>query len=805
MVFSVFQNRFDTEAKPVSMTWEKWSEELTKLLITEEKDTLCFVLGSISEGETHSKDTVKTIEALGLDLDDISEEDLGKALEALDPYEFVFYTSHSHRPDLIKARIILPLKEAIRPTEQPRHWEALNRLIGGLNDPQTKDVSRLFYVHSTNEERKEHEIAFRHEGEFYSLKKVPVVREEIPAQPSQPSPEATPPTPTPQGIQTRLTEADLYREAQRRIRRVSVRDRASGQMLKSLSKGESLADKGERESVRFLLCGILVDQWPNLDVSRTAELFRKSFEVMHDESPLKVGVDGTIKEVRYKLDRAKKRSEEKRAEREQRRRTASSQLNLEARGDGLDSAYSEDDLRQIASLQRCSLEELQGRWITYRDGTAYFLNMQGYQGPFGKNDVRSLAHLYLNPVPDVSAYHPPTRQGGSRVLKGYNELCAQYGSVIREVEISLIQDVTTFDKESGKIVEASAFRDPNLRPTRSDKVHRWLHILGGDDRAKLFDWISAVPHLDRPCCALYLWGAKGTGKTFLSTGLARIWGVSDVTPLDVVIDGFNERLARMPLVVADEFLPDVKNLSGKLRALIGSASHTIQRKYRSEATLRGSARVVVLANTPHLLDLKGDHTKEDLDAISERFLFIQTPKEASTYLESLSREEKENFLHKEIAEHCLWLAENWEREEGRRFVVEGHLGDASLNIAINNERSALLCEFLVEYLTTPNALDANPKTKGLIQVLDGSLWVNSYAVQKAWGVFMDGHPMSARAIGIALKSLASKDEESFRRKTIDGRRRSFYQVDTDLLAAWSEAHGRMGREDIASIIGATPF
>jgi hypothetical protein len=71
MVFSVFQNRFDTEAKPVSMTWEKWSEELTKLLITEEKDTLCFVLGSISEGETHSKDTVKTIEALGLDLDDI--------------------------------------------------------------------------------------------------------------------------------------------------------------------------------------------------------------------------------------------------------------------------------------------------------------------------------------------------------------------------------------------------------------------------------------------------------------------------------------------------------------------------------------------------------------------------------------------------------------------------------------------------------------------------------------------------------------------------------------------------------------
>ena len=269
---------------------------------------------------------------------------------------------------------------------------------------------------------------------------------------------------------------------------------------------------------------------------------------------------------------------------------------------------------------------------------------------------------------------------------------------------------------------------------------------------------------------------------------------------------FNERLARMPLVVADEYLPDVKHISGKLRELVASKSHTLKRKYRAEASLTGCVRIAILANTPHLLDLKGDHTKEDLEAIAERFLFINTDKKASDYLETLSRETKEFLYQRGIAEHCLWLSENWEIEEGKRFLVEGFLGEANLNISINNERTALICEWLVEYLSSPEALDNNPRLKGLVKIEENDLWVNSYAIQKAWSVFMDkANSMTARGIGIALKALASKEDDSYKRERVNGQQRGFYRINTDLLSSWSEAHGRMSKDDISQIVGGTPF
>jgi hypothetical protein len=327
-----------------------------------------------------------------------------------------------------------------------------------------------------------------------------------------------------------------------------------------------------------------------------------------------------------------------------------------------------------------------------------------------------------------------------------------------------------------------------------------------EDTSKLVDWVAAVPLLENQCCALYLWGPKGTGKTLLLNGLARIWGLSDTTPLDAVLDQFNARLARMPLIVADEYLPDSKNISGKLRELIASTSHTLKRKYLPEASLIGSVRLVILGNTPHLLDLKGDHTKEDLDAIAERFLFINTHKDAADYLANLSRETKDHLLKRGIAEHCLWLSRHWNIDEGKRFLVEGFLGEASLNISINNERTALICEWLVEYLSTPETLASNQKLKGLVKIMEGALWVNSYAIQKAWGIYMDkGSPLTARAIGIALKAIACKAEDNYKRERVNGQLRAFYRIDTELLASWSEAHGRMSYEDISKIIGCAPF
>lgn len=792
LTFSVFHNRFDTASKPVTESWSYWLKELSKPHVVNDKDTFAVVLGSIPAGRTHANDLVEHIDAMGLDLDGIDDTVLSSVLESLKPYEYLLYTSFNHTPETTKCRIILPLKEKLSPEKFGSMWWHLNRMIGGHNDPQTSNVARMFYVHSHPPERSQHATVITNSGKWLDESEFGEVTAPVTAQPAN--------NPT----RFLLTKELIADEGRRRVRWASQRDRLIGTMMRSLGKGESFADKGGRENARFLLCETLAEIWPDLDIDRTTELFRASITVMHEASPLKGGVEGTLREVKYKLGRSKRKVETVVNDRETRRQNQQARTMHSARGDGNDTLYSSEDLIQIATMQKCSVDELSNRWIAYKDGAAYFLNLAGYQGPFGKEDARSLAPIYLSPIQGASAYNPPVGRG-QRSIKSYVDLCSQYGTIITEVEASLVHDFSFYDAETGKLTEVTAKRNPKLTPTHHASVEKWLTLMGGHQAAKLMDWVAAVPKLGRQCCALYLWGSKGVGKTLLCNGLASLWGLRDITPLDVAIDSFNERLARMPLVVADEYLPDVRDISGKLRELIGSKNHTLRRKYRPEASLYGSIRLIMLANTPHLLDLKGDHTKEDLDAIAERFLFINCDKAASSYLEGLHQIEKDAMLEFKIAEHCLWLSENWEIEEGRRFIVEGSLGEANLNISINNERTALICEWFIEYLSNPEQFQNTPRLKGLVALEEEAIWANAYAIQKAWTLYMDGTPLTARAIGISLKTLTARGEESYKRKKVNGQQRGFYKIDTELLANWSEAHGRMSMQDIADIVGGTPF
>ena len=163
------------------------------------------------------------------------------------------------------------------------------------------------------------------------------------------------------------------------------------------------------------------------------------------------------------------------------------------------------------------------------------------------------------------------------------------------------------------------------------------------------------------------------------------------------------------------------------------------------------------------------------------------------------------MLDHKIAEHCLWLSLNRDIEEGKRFIVEGSLGEANLNISINNERTALICEWFIEYLSNPEQFQNSPRLRGLVTLEDDAIWANAYAIQKAWTLYMDGHPLTARAIGISLKTLTARGEDTYKRKKVNGQQRGFYKIDTELLANWSEAHGRMSMADISTIVTGVPF
>jgi hypothetical protein len=80
-----------------------------------------------------------------LDVDDY-EGSFSSAVEAFQDVRHVCYSSASSTVEKPKFRIVFPLSDEV-PADKIRHfWYALNKKYNSLGDPQTKDLSRMYYV-----------------------------------------------------------------------------------------------------------------------------------------------------------------------------------------------------------------------------------------------------------------------------------------------------------------------------------------------------------------------------------------------------------------------------------------------------------------------------------------------------------------------------------------------------------------------------------------------------------------------------------------------------------------------------------
>ncbi len=82
---------------------------------------------------------------VALDIDDYegSIEDVFKRFKA---FRYFSYTSASSTKEKPKCRIVLPLKTFVEAKKIKHLWFAINKEFGEINDPQTKDLSRMYYV-----------------------------------------------------------------------------------------------------------------------------------------------------------------------------------------------------------------------------------------------------------------------------------------------------------------------------------------------------------------------------------------------------------------------------------------------------------------------------------------------------------------------------------------------------------------------------------------------------------------------------------------------------------------------------------
>jgi hypothetical protein len=348
------------------------------------------------------------------------------------------------------------------------------------------------------------------------------------------------------------------------------------------------------------------------------------------------------------------------------------------------------------------------------------------------------------------------------------EIMRDLSVVADKVVYSYNEPTARYDRKSYKFMIPAGKRDRQLRPRYRADVAEWLQALFGphaDNIDRGLSWMAAVPMLDRPVCALYVHGDPSIGKGMLALGIARLWSEEmQTTNYKVLSKDFNHELIEAPLIYADESVHQargVENDSSVFRQIVGNTALPINIKFRAPATLLGYPRLLITANNADALNIREELDASDIEAIQLRVGYIRASADAIDVLHRLAADggyESAADMTKgwvqggAIAEHMLWLSENYTFKPGHRMLVEGWESEFTRSLATAAGSSGALAE------TIALAIVHNPVgLNDAVRWFGGTVYCNANLIAKAWpsitGIKNDRPPTSNRLVK-ALKGLA---------------------------------------------------
>ncbi|MFB5192776.1 virulence-associated E family protein [Alicyclobacillus fastidiosus] len=162
------KHRADTSWKPEYLTWDEFVDKLRKVRRTSEtvaqydkmsniargkvKDGPAFV-GGLVRGGRRKKENIDTRSLITLDVDHADEDFLFAVELVLGGKAYVIYSTHSHRPEKPKYRLIVLPDRAMSPDEYAAVSRKLAEQIGmAYFDKTTFDVHRLMYLPSCSKD-----------------------------------------------------------------------------------------------------------------------------------------------------------------------------------------------------------------------------------------------------------------------------------------------------------------------------------------------------------------------------------------------------------------------------------------------------------------------------------------------------------------------------------------------------------------------------------------------------------------------------------------------------------------------------
>jgi len=769
LTITYYKHKRDTQGTPKAVEWSDLVDQLSthdirgKANDTDDKDKLdeakdgpAVVFGAIGVGKSRSKANVETVAALGIDSDSSTEEQFAKALEPLEPFEYVLYSTHKHgskvAKDLPRLRVVLPLSEQAPASDQPRLWSRLQQMIGGINDPSTKDASRLMFLPSSFPGGT---TVFHHNktGRFLTPDDLPDIK-------SRPVVEKPPAPSNLIGVRGWLG---------------SRHSSAYNKLMHALANGKALAsaDSEERHVAIRTTAWKLAEKYPGLAEDQIIELYRKSCDAMHAEDPSAPGVDDAVRCYTGALERIEQAREEERQK----------QREVQAGGE---KPYDETDLDKIAESQRTG-DPRKLKWVVMHGKSFFYLTLdEGYKGPFNKDEAAPASSQYLRRAP-VDLFY--VSQQGTTHYYSPLELVRFYGDVADKHIAELAIQKNYYDPKARTFHEAIR-PVRNLKPEFNQDFDNWLKVLCGEAYPAMLEWLACAPDLNKLLCAVYFQGAPGAGKSLLAHGLARLWTEDGPSDAKNLISDFNEDLVRCPLVFADEKLPTGKHnedVTAILREQISTTARVLNTKHISKRGLKGAIRLIIAANNANLLSAPGVASNHDLEAIAQRFLLIDINEDAVQFLKDLPYDKQKWITEDIVAKHALWLQENLSVVKKDRFWVEGSVTKTHMLSLMSRNINSLVIEFICRYMNNPTVFDNSKEFGHLIRRDDGHLYANSNGVIGGWPLYMQHVPKTPllKQITDVLKSISVSET---RKRAPDGRRPMLYEVNTDLLWAFNEEH-----------------
>lgn len=177
---SEYYNCKDNDPKAKAHTWESFCAAFAKHAVRPQKDGPAWSPASFGKGKTRSVENVNCVSMAVIDVD--GGDPLDAILPRLASFACLIHSSFRHTPELPKYRIIIPLATPVSQAEWPLVWARTNALVGGCNDPATKDAARLYYkpVHAPDVQ---HHFVKMQEGRALKVADLPELKEGIPQRP----------------------------------------------------------------------------------------------------------------------------------------------------------------------------------------------------------------------------------------------------------------------------------------------------------------------------------------------------------------------------------------------------------------------------------------------------------------------------------------------------------------------------------------------------------------------------------------------------------------------------------------------